>query len=906
MADLKPGVNPQVFAAFYGMRIQRPMVSLDNGFIFDAPSVAAAAAIARALESDSAVEWSFQDEVANAVPLDFVPNDPLYSYTILSTHAGQWHLRNTGNVGGAEIDARVWGAWQRDATGSGILVGIVDDGLDRTHPDILPNYSSANSYDFRDLDGDPSPGSASDRHGTAVAGIAGARGGNGIGVTGAAPYATLAGLRIGYGANGSTAMYADATLYRANYLGHPYKIKNHSYGWDSAWADPKALYDAITVSGDYGVIHVFAAGNFRNASAGDSAKSTQHSNRHTLTVAALAANGKASHYSNYGAPVIVTAPSSGHRSDTATIGTMTTDLQDDPGYNGLAGNNDYTPDFGGTSSAAPLVAGILAQVKQILPSLNSRFAKHLLARNSDMVDPDDNTPTSDGGWRTNAGGFRFNQNYGFGAINAERLVRDAHRYEGLTPRDLFSTVLVPKNEPIGIYDKLSHTFTVSGREHKVEEVRVVLNLTHDHMGHLQAFVTSPSGTRVRMLRTAPASSTDFTGKSWPILTNNFWGENPNGTWKVELENPYGSGSGTWNSVALSIGMGDVILKPSFASEFVSQSVQTSYYARQTATVNVKMKNVGSSQWVAGKFYLVSQNPYANDTWGRVKVDLSQNEVVEPGETKTFTFTIKTPSEAGTYNFQWQMRNATGPVSYNFGDRSTNVPVEILTGDHATFYSQSVANIMPIGSRNIVQVIMRNAGSTDWKYGETYLVSQSPYANDTWGRIKADLNPGETVLPGGYKTFNFVVVAPWTPGEYPMQWQMRRGGVANFGQMTSLKNVKVELWNNSDFTGQNVPTQVSPGEVFSVTLNFTNTGTSTWDPEAFFLVSESPLGNKTWGKDRISLGSPVSAGGAKRFTFNLVAPQKEGEYNFQWQMRSVSPTRANFGEKSTLLKIQVGK
>ena len=106
-------------------------------------------------------------------------------------------------------DANVTPAWNRDITGQGVIIGIVDDGLQRLHPDLSPNYDAADSDNLADGIGgnvDPSPVNSNaaannptgDNHGTSVAGVAAARGGNGIGVTGAAPMASLAGLRIDF------------------------------------------------------------------------------------------------------------------------------------------------------------------------------------------------------------------------------------------------------------------------------------------------------------------------------------------------------------------------------------------------------------------------------------------------------------------------------------------------------------------------------------------------------------------------------------------------------------------------------------------------------------------------------------------------------------------------------------
>jgi subtilisin family serine protease len=118
-----------------------------------------------------------------------IPNDPFFS--------GQWHLNNTGQGGGEPaIDVNVLNVWN-NYRGAGVVIGIVDDGLEKSHPDLAPNYSAALSYDFNFNDPNPEPPPFSfDDHGTACAGVAGARGNNGIGVSGAAFQATLSGLRL--------------------------------------------------------------------------------------------------------------------------------------------------------------------------------------------------------------------------------------------------------------------------------------------------------------------------------------------------------------------------------------------------------------------------------------------------------------------------------------------------------------------------------------------------------------------------------------------------------------------------------------------------------------------------------------------------------------------------------------
>src|SRR6185295_615482 len=92
----------------------------------------------------------------------------------------QWHLKDRNIEPGA---ANVEPAWAI-TRGAGVVIGIVDDGLEGAHPDLQANYLPALSVDFIDHDDDPSPVTAgtcfdtANCQGTAAAGIAAARGGD--------------------------------------------------------------------------------------------------------------------------------------------------------------------------------------------------------------------------------------------------------------------------------------------------------------------------------------------------------------------------------------------------------------------------------------------------------------------------------------------------------------------------------------------------------------------------------------------------------------------------------------------------------------------------------------------------------------------------------------------------------
>ena len=135
------------------------------------------------------------DSDAVTITID-LKTDPLYQY--------QWHLNNTGqsnfatNAGTSGSDLNVDSVISGNTTGDGIVVAVVDDGLEIAHEDLVDNVV-AGSYDFVNSDNDPTqPDPCSDEddcggHGTSVAGIIAAKGWNNIGVRGVAPNASLFG-----------------------------------------------------------------------------------------------------------------------------------------------------------------------------------------------------------------------------------------------------------------------------------------------------------------------------------------------------------------------------------------------------------------------------------------------------------------------------------------------------------------------------------------------------------------------------------------------------------------------------------------------------------------------------------------------------------------------------------------
>ncbi len=126
-----------------------------------------------------------------------------------------------------------------------------------------------------------------------------------------------------------------------------------------------------------------------------------------IAVAATTDQDRRAWYSDYGKAISVAAPSSGGRN-----GIWTTDVRGRRGYNP---RGDWTGEFGGTSAACPLVAGVAALVLSANPKLTAQEVRQLLEATADKVDPK--------GGRYDASGW--SPWYGYGRVNALRAVREA-------------------------------------------------------------------------------------------------------------------------------------------------------------------------------------------------------------------------------------------------------------------------------------------------------------------------------------------------------------------------------------------------------------------------------------------------------------------------------------------------
>jgi subtilisin family serine protease len=363
--------------------------------------------LARELYLEPAVLWAVPNFIS-PINRRSIVNDPLFGF--------QWHLTNDGHLATAVpgADARVAEAWVTTMGTGSVRICVFDDSVEKDHEDLTGNFVSGLNLD--DWGSDPSPrvftGMDAEVHGTACAGVAAARGNNGIGCSGAAPYCSLMGIRWGTADEAGMA----AGFYWARTNG----ADIISCSWGTYMTD--VLFDAIRDAArngreGKGCVVLFAAGN------SDAPISVWDPSRHpdVICVAASNCRDQRASYSSYGSAVSIAAPSDDM--DKGLLGITTTD---DTGVYGYSTDNychaANSTGFGGTSSSTPLAAGVAALCLSVNSNLTTANIKALLQETADKIDSG-NYPYSDG----------WNQYLGYGRINAAAAVLTAPGYTNTPP-----------------------------------------------------------------------------------------------------------------------------------------------------------------------------------------------------------------------------------------------------------------------------------------------------------------------------------------------------------------------------------------------------------------------------------------------------------------------------------------
>ncbi|KAJ3446908.1 s8 family serine peptidase [Anaeramoeba flamelloides] len=474
----------------------------------------------------------YHDNVARA----YTPSDSLFSE--------QFHLKNTGQYDGKTgVDTNVSPVWDKGYFGEGITIAIVDDGLDHAHEDLSSNFLMKGSWDYC-LDQNDPVGTSNDTHGTSCAGVAAATDGDGACGLGVAPKANLMGRRI-LCSGATDAEIAEALSDESKGVIH---VSSNSWGpvlcgednGCTYYTTPSILTDAISDAVENGrdgkgIVFVFAVGN-EAEHGGDVNFDRGSKMAQVIGVAAVNNDGGHSIYSNVGTAIVVSGVSSGYNSNDTYIGIRTTDR---------ATTTSCRDDFGGTSSACPLVAGVVALILEANPKLNYWQVQQIIIETATR----EHLPTEN--WIQNSEGYYYHRHFGFGLVDASAAVEKALEWDANPSFKKLETDLqtVNKNIPEGDSDdsiaeiiKVENDYTIVGG------VEIQISITHNRIGEIGIILESPSGTKIDVV--VPHEDNHENLDNYPLFVKNFYGESSKGEWTIRVFDGYEDDTGTFDSFKL--------------------------------------------------------------------------------------------------------------------------------------------------------------------------------------------------------------------------------------------------------------------------------------------------------------------------------------------------------------------
>ncbi|CAD5113902.1 DgyrCDS3061 [Dimorphilus gyrociliatus] len=481
-------------------------------------------------------------------------NDPIWPK--------QWHLYNDGQTDGPpRMDINVEPVWHANIKGDGVIVSVIDDGVDYTHPDLKDAYNSTLSFDINGNDKDPFPNDTLDSngHGTKCAGVIASKPNDRVCGVGIAHKAQFAAIRALDGPI-TDLTESEALAYNLPLV----DIVTASWGppdSGKSFEGPHHFTAKVMKEGaergrnGSGVIFIWAAGNgnFR----GDFCSFDGYVNSlYTIPIGSLTHTGEKSYYSESCTANFAATFTGGFSYLSSNI--LNINLPNRIVTTSL--HHKCTESFQGTSASAPVATGCAALIIQANPFLTWRDVQHIIAltaRVSSIEDRDD--------WTINGAGYHVSPNYGFGALDCSSAVGFAQLWENVGEQQ--KCVIDHSGDNVIIENEDNRIFTFDTNNCKnvshLEHVVVQVNMTVQNRGGIKMTLISPAGTISVIM---PHRQKDTANKTnvFGFLTVMTWGENPEGNWTLKVTAK--DAKVTFNNLSLVLyGTNDTERKPNINS-----------------------------------------------------------------------------------------------------------------------------------------------------------------------------------------------------------------------------------------------------------------------------------------------------------------------------------------------------